>query len=127
MSHNNVNRKAWIDCLRALAILLVIYRHVYGFTFDCSESADHTIIGTIFPLLALPLFFFISGFLSVKKPNYQRSLLYFSEKIKQRFVQLLIPTAIFYILLSNFVIKLPFPGGYWFTLVLLEMYIYIYI
>lgn len=119
-------RSSWIDSCRALAILLVVYRHVYGFTFECSQFADKTIIGTIFPLLALPLFFFISGFLSFKHPAYWQTNSNYFLKLKQRAIKLIIPTIVFYFLLTEFVIQLPFPGGYWFTLVLFEMYLILY-
>lgn len=119
-------RKSWPDCLKAFAILLVIYRHVYGFTFDCSDYADQTIIGALFPLIALPLFFFLSGYFSFKPQIFWRHSSNYINKIKKKFIQLILPTAVFYILLSEFVIKLPFPGGYWFTLVLFEMFILLY-
>lgn len=121
-----VGRLEWIDALRAVAMILVVYNHVYRFTFDCNDYADHTIIGNIFPMLALPLFFFISGFLSVKKTGYWKSHSNFCNQVKKRTIQLLVPTVVFYFLLSRFVIVLPFPGGYWFTLVLLEMYLFFY-
>lgn len=125
ISGNN-ERLHWIDCMKAFAMLLVVYRHVYGFTFDCSPYASSSLIGRIFPLLAMPLFFFISGFLAYKPKSFWSTSATWVKRIKQKTIQLLIPTILFSFLLNEFVINLNFPGGYWFTLVLFEIFILFY-
>lgn len=57
MNEREINRKSWIDVLRALAIIFVIYGHQL-------EKSDHTFIYYVFTSpVKIPLFLAISGYL----------------------------------------------------------------
>ena len=53
------NRLEYLDCLRGLVMLMVVFSHTCGnFCLDCKDGFW---IGQIFAILMLPGFFFTSG------------------------------------------------------------------
>lgn len=61
-------RIEYIDCMRGFAMLLVVYCHVVYHGF----GIDYTPVTRIIVRFYMPLFFFISGFMShTPKPNKQ--------------------------------------------------------
>lgn len=109
-------------------MLLVIYLHVINLTFENFQTSN-SIINLFFTSFRMPMFFFLSGFIAYKSIeywNYKNFLLQLSKKTRIQ----LIPTFVFFILLSIFNFNdyhSSFPGGYWFTLVLFEMFFIYYV
>lgn len=61
------NRYEYIDALRGIAILFIVFGHIPMFCYGLSEAAQLSSFRALTSMVQLPLFFFISGFLfSVK-------------------------------------------------------------
>ena len=128
-------RLEWLDALRGFTMILVVANHVSqtGFTEELRFSSSLRFL----VMFRMPLFFFISGFLAYKAGllwdwKTLRSLL--SKKIRVQTV----PTVVFFLfgalVLSNKFyptviewLNSPMKGGYWFTIVLLYMFIVYYL
>ena len=110
-------RIAYIDALRGYVMLLVVLGHVPMYSYHATGMFSFSLIP---PTFHLALFFFISGWF-VKDNG--RSLW---TMVKEKFVQLIIPTAIFYLLYCwlnhiDIVDNLwhdKYKAGYWFCIVL---------
>lgn len=115
-------RLEYIDALRGLAILLVVFMHVPQYGFGQSIGGYYMEIAT---LLAVPLFFFISGLfvpLEITPPSI----------IKKRVHSILLPTIVIgglYAMLNHiFIMDMlqdKFKAGYWFTITLFEFFVII--
>lgn len=119
MTSNN-SRKPWIDALRGFAMLLVIIMHVPFATGVTGENVYTTLIGWMF----MPLFFFVSG-LVMYNPNRQWSAKKWCTYMGHKFMQLIVPTSIVFLLLCwvyryNVLAQLlhPMKAGCWFTITL---------
>lgn len=110
----------YIDVLRGLSMLMVIYCHVR--LFSLKQSPGSSPIGTFFSTVMVHLFFFISGYLAYKKGR-QWSATTYGKEVYSKAVMLLIPTVVFWAILVYFQIyPWEFPAGFWFTEVLFEMF-----
>lgn len=131
---SNKSRLQWLDALRGFTMILVVTFHVaqLGFGESMSRSAVHPWL----LLFRMPLFFFVSGFLSYKASTLWTARTFGTMTLKKMKVQL-IPTIVFFVascalLDTNFLeamhtkLYLPTKGGYWFTYVLLLMFIIYY-
>ncbi|MGD8271633.1 MAG: acyltransferase family protein [Desulfobacterales bacterium] len=78
-------RIAWIDNVKAIGILLVVYGHTAGFGFLLEKFAYS---------FHMPLFFFVSGYLLKPKYLYESFNSYFAKHIKS----LVIPYASFWLI-----------------------------
>jgi fucose 4-O-acetylase-like acetyltransferase len=119
MTSNN-SRKPWIDALRGFAMLLVIIMHVPFAAGVGGENVYTTLIGWMF----MPLFFFVSG-LVMYNPNRQWSAKTWCTYMGRKFMQLIVPTSIVFLLLCwvyryNVLEQLlhPMKAGCWFTITL---------
>ena len=119
MTSNN-SRKPWIDALRGFAMLLVIIMHVPFAAGVSGENVYTTLIGWMF----MPLFFFVSG-LVMYNPNRQWSAKTWCTYMGSKFMQLIVPTSIVFLLLCwvyryNVLAQLlhPMKAGCWFTITL---------
>ena len=128
-------RLEWLDALRGFTMIMVVANHVCNFTFELPykySSSMHFLI-----LFRMPLFFFVSGFLAYKcgltwNGATLRGLI--AKKIKVQ----TIPTIVFF-LFGAVILGKEFgqtvmtwlgestKGGYWFTIVLLYMFIVYYV
>lgn len=118
----------YIDALRGITILLVIYSHIS----TLSIRTDHEIsyLNSIFVTFRMPLFFFISGFF-VYTRNYTLQLL--KKRTKNRIVKQLYPTAVVFVLYTLMYFTADFYGGvfdsskrgYWFTLTAVEFFLFV--
>ena len=128
-------RMEWLDAMRGFTMILVVAYHVAQFSFGESEKTSASL--PLLVLFRMPLFFFVSGFLAYKRRWTWTAGSYGSLVWKKVKVQVL-PAFIF---LCAFLVvrgKLPFAdglekcmhsptkGGYWFTWVLLQMFLIYY-
>lgn len=118
MEETTKKRIGYIDALRGFAMILVVYFHISAYGFGSYETGYNGLIEH----LRMPLFFFISGLLfnlSSWKENPQ-------QQFRNKFMALIVPTAIFMILYLIIIgyMNFSFLGsdkkGYWFTFVLFE-------
>ena len=105
-------------------MLTIVYDHVNYFTLDLAEY--YPWLAAFFQFFMVPAFFFISGFLCFKfRKNECVKSLVARLGVKSR--QLLVPTCIFFsVMFDTGIHPWAFPGGYWFTLVLFEMFLIYY-
>lgn len=125
-----VKRLDYIDALRGLAILFIVFGHIPMFCYHTGDT--FTSCRSFTSLVQLPIFFFVSGFVfKIKNISITRGG---GEFILNKFRQLIIPATIIgsiYLIShdSNFtqIIHDKFKGGYWFTFTLFELIIIQYI
>lgn len=127
MEQSVTKRIGYIDALRGFAMILVVYFHISAYGFGSYETGYNGIIERF----RMPIFFFISGWLFYKADriwNWESIV----DLLKKKWMQLIIPTAIFMILYLVIFGYWDFSSlgsdkkGYWFTFVLFE-FIAIYI
>lgn len=120
-------RIAYLDALKCLAILLVIDIHVRnGNGFKPYDTLSAQMIYAP----AIPLFFFVSGFLAYKQ---SMSIKDVCDNIRRKFVFLVIPALVFRVGMDLMNHKCLYSfitggmGGYWFTVVLFECFLIYYL
>ncbi len=110
-------------------MLLVMYSHIE--TFSLGIGYSKSLLGCLFISFRMPLFFFISGYIAYKQREWDKDE-YISLIKKKSFVQLiptLIFSSIFFIIINNenpYEIIKHGPEGYWFTIVLFEIFFIYY-
>ena len=118
-------RIAYIDALRGFTMFLVVFGHVLYFSFD---TKAYTIAASFFATFRMPMFFFVSGFIGYKAVERWTTKFYLTSLKKKLIVQTL-PALFFFTLYQLCTGRNPLSfvhygfGGYWFTFVLLEMFI----
>lgn len=128
-------RLEWLDALRGFTMMMVVTNHIYGFGFD--TNTKYSMFMSLCLLFRMPLFFFISGFLAYKA-SFSWNLRDTGQLIAKKLRVQIIPTVVFMtayiaIVAKHFWDKMgeawasPTKGGYWFTLVLLEMFLVYYL
>lgn len=129
-------RMEWLDAMRGFTMILVVAYHVAQFGFGESEKISASLPFLV--LFRMPLFFFVSGFLAYKATWIWTSQSFVSLTWKKLKVQVL-PALVFLCIFLVLKGKLPFAegfmkcmhsptkGGYWFTWVLLQMFLIYYI
>ena len=128
-------RLEWLDALRGFTMLMVVTNHIYGFGF--ATNTKYSMFMSLCLLFRMPLFFFISGFLAYKA-SFTWNLRDTGQLIAKKMRVQIVPTVVFmttYIALTakNFWDQMsiawasPTKGGYWFTMVLLEMFLVYYL
>lgn len=135
MKSEEKNRIEWLDAMRGFTMLLVVAYHVAQFGFVENEKTSAALPFLV--LFRMPLFFFVSGFLAYKA-NFQWSLGNTLPLVLKKMMVQVIPALIF---LSIFIVfksklgfwdgmlkalKSPTKDGYWFTWVLLQMFLIYY-
>lgn len=121
----STKRIEYIDALRGFTMILVVFSHLY--------IPDITPLNKIFITFRMPLFFFISGFIAYKANEIWNLSSYTAKLLNKCRIQL-IPTLVFgllfsYIIRNHDLLTFAFDGykdGYWFTIVLLGMFIIYY-
>lgn len=123
-------RIEYIDAMRGFTMFLVVLWHVMFLSFGI--TAQESTIATFFLTFRMPMFFFISGLLGYKAIEVFDKSQFISLVKKKSFVQL-VPTFVFFSLFhisknsSPLVFFSEGLTGYWFTLVLFELFITLYI
>ena len=136
MNNGLTKRLSWLDALRGFTMILVVAYHVAQFAFHENEKTSAALPFLV--LMRMPLFFFVSGFLAYKAtfswtiPN---ALKLTWKKVKVQVIPTLVFLCLFVIFRTkggfwdNFLrlMASPTKGGYWFTWVLLQMFIIYYV
>ena len=128
-------RLEWLDALRGFTMILVVAYHVAEMGFG--ESWRHSSSMPFLVLFRMPLFFFVSGFLAYKASQVW-NLRNFGSLLWKKIKVQTIPTIVFFLLATAILNRhfwpafeesfhSPYKGGYWFTIVLLYMFIAYYI
>ena len=121
-------RIEYIDALRGLTMILVVFSHVDLFALGIKGS----FVNSVFISFRMPLFFFISGFIGFKLMSWDRNT--YLAMNKNKLLHQLVPTLILGIIYTYVCIHsnlMTFIGtsaklGYWFTIVMFEMYLILY-
>lgn len=118
------NRIGYIDALRGMAMILVVYFHITAYGFGSYEIGYNDIIERF----RMPTFFFISGWLFYKAGRiWDRQTI--TGMIRKKFMVQIIPTVVFmllYLVMFNLLDVSSFGSdkkGYWFTVVLFEYFV----
>ena len=128
----NTNRFPFIDALRGLAIIIVVFGHVETYAFFNFEG--NTILGNLFKSIQMPLFFFISGFVTYKANFQCKDINSFFILIYKKVLHLILPAltlGLIYTYLKSDSTFIDFISdaakkGYWFTFALFEMFLVYY-
>lgn len=119
---NKTKRIEYIDALRGLTIILVIYSHINTTLIDL--DSDVFSFNNIFISFRMPLFFFISGFVLYKDNlfvTWNQVRVFLIKKAKVQIIPTLFFLAVFIIIFRldiKAVLESSVKGGYWFTLIL---------
>ncbi len=127
-------RLEWLDALRGFTMFMVVTNHTYGFGFD--TNTKYSMFMSVCLLFRMPLFFFISGFLAYKA-SFSWNLRDTGQLIAKKLRVQIVPTVVFMtayvaIVAKDFWERMEYAwtsstkGGYWFTIVLLEMFLVYY-
>ncbi len=119
-------RKGWLDAMRGVTIMMVVFGHVLFFGFDIQRN--DSFLGWSMGMFRMPLFFFISGYVAYRKYR-DWNFGYAGSVILRKFRAQLLATVFFLVLY-----ELTFGGGlegildpsmgkYWFTVVLFRIYL----
>lgn len=130
MLQKNKKRIEYIDALRGLMILMVVYCHLTILGRSDILSHTHQLgsnLDTIISKFRMPLFFFISGFF-VYSRNYSFSL--FKKRATNRIIKQLYPTLLIGLVFCVIHKNSDFIGmlynqkkyGYWFTISAVQMF-----
>ena len=139
MEQTKTNRIGYIDALRGLAMILVVYFHIAAYGFGSYEFGYNNIIERF----RMPTFFFISGWLFYKavrphrgtvpcvssNADYIGTVPSVRSIIKHKFMVQIIPTIVFmllYLVMFNLLDVSSFGSdkkGYWYTFVLFEYFV----
>ena len=124
MEQTQQNRIGYIDAMRGMAMILVVYFHIAAYGFGSYEIGYNDIIERF----RMPTFFFISGWLFYKAGRiWDRQTI--TGMIRKKFMVQIIPTVIFmllYLVMFNLLDVSSFGSdkkGYWFTVVLFEYFV----
>ena len=126
-----MKRIEYIDALRGFTMILVVFAHVE--TFALSIEPNSTFLSALFISFRMPLFFFISGYISQKRSCINNLREWSASVGKKNKVQLL-PTLFLGTIYTYFYLHINFYEfitdsaklGYWFTVCLLLMFIVLY-
>lgn len=130
------SRMEWLDAMRGFTMILVVAYHVAQIAFGQSEKTSASLPFLV--LFRMPLFFFVSGFLAYKSKWVWNASSFCSlawKKVKVQVLPAFVFLCIFLVLKSNMPfwdglhksLSLPTKGGYWFTWVLLQMFLIYYV
>lgn len=128
-------RLEWLDAMRGFTMILVVANHVGAMAFEIPHGVSTSLQFLV--LFRMPLFFFVSGFLAYKASQVW-NLATFGQLVGKKLRVQIIPTVVFFLLSAMILSKdmwatipewlhIPTKGGFWFTLVLLYMFLIYYV
>ena len=128
-------RLQWLDAMRGLTMILVVAYHVAQMSFGINEKTSSSLPFLV--LFRMPLFFFVSGFLAYKADfqwTWPNALRLTWKKVKIQVLPAVVFLCAFIVLrrpefwgAMEYALKSPTKMGYWFTWVLLHMFIIYYL
>ena len=124
MEQIHPNRIGYIDAMRGMAMILVVYFHIAAYGFGSYELGYNDIIERF----RMPTFFFISGWLFYKAGRIWDGHA-ITSMIHKKFMVQIVPTVVFmflYLTMFNLLDISSFGSdkkGYWFTFVLFEYFV----
>lgn len=130
------HRIEWLDAMRGFTMILVVAYHVAQFGFLENERTSAALPFLV--LFRMPLFFFVSGFLAYKSRfiwTIGNTLPLVRKKLMVQIVPALIFLCLFIVFKTNGTfqdsfmraMQSPTKNGYWFTWVLLQMFLIYYV
>ena len=130
------HRIEWLDAMRGFTMILVVAYHVAQFGFVENEKTSAALPFLV--LFRMPLFFFVSGFLAYKANfvwNLKNTIPLVLKKLHVQIIPAIIFLCIFIVFKSKHsfwdgllnALKSPTKDGYWFTWVLLQMFLIYYV
>lgn len=121
--------------MRGFTMILVVAYHVAQMSFGINEKSSPSLPFLV--LFRMPLFFFVSGFLAYKADflwNWPNTLRLTWKKVKIQVLPALVFLCVFIVLRRpefwgsfEYAMKSPTKMGYWFTWVLLHMFVIYYL
>lgn len=124
MEQTKQNRIGYIDAIRGMAMILVVYFHIAAYGFGSYELGYNDIIERF----RMPTFFFISGWVFYKTGRiWDRQNII--GMIRKKFMVQIVPTIVFlllYLVMFNLLDVSSFGSdkkGYWYTFVLFEYFV----
>lgn len=135
MEPQKKKRLEWLDAMRGFTMILVVANHVGAVAFEIPRGVSTSLQFLV--LFRMPLFFFVSGFLAYKA-SLVWDLATFGQLVGKKLRVQIIPTVVFFLLAAMLLTKdlwatipdwlhRPTKGGFWFTLVLLYMFLVYYV
>ena len=135
MEPQKKQRLEWLDAMRGFTMILVVANHVGAMAFEIPHGVSTSLQFLV--LFRMPLFFFVSGFLAYKA-SLVWDLATFGTLVGKKLRVQIIPTVVFFLLAATLLTKdlwatipdwlsRPTKGGYWFTIVLLYMFLVYYV
>lgn len=127
-------RIQWLDAMRGFTMLMVVAYHTELLAFQETEKTSAAM--TLLVLFRMPLFFFVSGFLAYSS-RFAATLGDVAALVWKKVRIQVLPTLVFlcaYIIIRKTgfanclmqAMRSPMKWGYWFTWVLLQMFLIYY-
>ena len=117
------SRMGWIDAMRGFSMFVVVLGHVL---LAMEIGGYRSFIGSIFLTFRMPLFFFVSGFFSYRNFdwwNKKRIGDILKRKLQAQVLCTLLFFSLFQLVRGGGISLCYGFGGYWFTIVLFQMYL----
>ncbi len=117
------SRLHWVDAMRGFSMILVVLGHVLLYMGIGGET---TILSSVLMSFRMPLFFFVSGYFSYRAMSWwsgERIYDILGRKVSAQIVSTVIFLSIFQIVFDGRLDLSHGFGGYWFTIVLFQIYV----
>ena len=113
----------WVDALRGFSMLIVVFGHVL---LSMGIGGYSSFLSSVLLTFRMPLFFFVSGFFSYRLISWWtkgRVLDILKRKIQAQVICAIAFMSVYQVVIFGGVNFSHGFGGYWFTIVLFQMYI----
>lgn len=116
-------RMQWVDAMRGFSMLIVVLGHVL---LSMGIGGYSSFLSSVLLTFRMPLFFFVSGFFSYRAIqwwNRQRICDILKRKLQAQVLCTLVFLSVYQLAMTGRIDLANGFGGYWFTIVLFQMYI----